>query len=288
MPKFRAIVLIRLLLLLALAISSRVNATEYKVEEVEFLSQNVKLSGAIVFPEKVTLRAAVVFVHGSGKQTRNLRLAERLASYGIATLVYDKRGVGQSGGTYESDQSVSGHNISLLADDAAAALNLLRHHPRIERIPVGLSGISQAGWIVPLAAKRSRSADFLVLWSAPVCKVSEEDIYSKHTNDRDSDSRPTFAQALAARTQKYIWPSFLGVDTDPNDSLSKLNIPGLWIFGDRDGSIPVDLSIQNLKKLGAINKDYMYVLFSGYGHNNMSETLLTAVGWISRVKPQAR
>lgn len=288
MPKFRAIVLIRLLFLLALAISSRVNATEYKVEEVEFLSQNVKLSGAIVFPEKVTLRAAVVFVHGSGKQTRNLRLAERLASHGIATLVYDKRGVGQSGGTYESDQSVSGHNISLLADDAAAALNLLRHHPRIERIPVGLSGISQAGWIVPLAAKRSRSADFLVLWSAPVCKVSEEDIYSKHTNDRDSDSRPTFAQALAARTQKYIWPSFLGVDTDPNDSLSKLNIPGLWIFGDRDGSIPVDLSIQNLKKLGAINKDYMYVLFSGYGHNNMSETLLTAVGWISRVKPQAR
>ncbi len=288
MPKLSATILIRLFLLLALAISSRVNASEFKIEEVEFLSQNVKLSGTIVFPEKVTLHAAVVFVHGSGKQTRNLRLAESLASHGIATLVYDKRGTGQSGGTYENDQSVSGHNISLLADDAAAALNLLRRHPRTERVPVGLSGISQAGWIVPLAAERSRSADFLVLWSAPVCKVSEEDIYSKHTNDRDSDNRPTFAQALAARTQKYIWPSFLGKDTDPNESLSELKIPGLWIFGDRDGSIPVDLSIQNLKKLGAINKDYAYVLFSRHGHNNMSETLLTAVDWMRRVKPQAR
>ena len=288
MRKLASMFLLRLPLLLALTISIQANAAEYNIEEVEFLSQGAKLSGAIVFPDKVTTRAAIVFVHGSGKQTRDLRFAEEMASHGIATLVYDKRGVGRSGGIYESEQSVSGPNISLLADDAAAALYLLRRHPRTEKVPVGLSGISQAGWIVPLAAERAKNADFLVLWSGPVCKVSEEDIYSKYTDDRDSDRPPTYAQALAARTQKYIWPGFLGKDTDPSESLSRLKIPGLWIFGERDGSIPVDLSIHNLKKLAAANPNYAYVLFSKQGHNNMPETLLTAVDWIRKVKPQAR
>jgi len=265
------------------AVSVHATATEYTTEEIDFQSQTAKLAGTIVFPEKGQLRAAVVFVHGSGRQTRNLRLAEVLASHGIATLVYDKRGVGESGGTYESEQSVSGQNLSLLADDAVAALNLLRRHPRTENVAVGLSGISQAGWIVPLAAERARSADFLVLWSGPVSKVSEEDIYSKHTNDLDSDSPPTFANALAARAQPYSWPSFLGKDTDPSESLSRLKVPGLWIFGGRDGSIPVDLSIQNLKKLAELNREYTYVLFSNQGHNNISETLLTAVDWMRRV-----
>ena len=51
-------------------------------------------------------------------------------------------------------------------------------------IPVGFAGISQAGWIAPLAAERSGLARFLVLWSGPVCRVSEEDIYSIDTRTR--------------------------------------------------------------------------------------------------------
>lgn len=269
-------------------VSMPATATEYLVEEVEFNSRSTQLSGTIVFPEKTQVRAAVVFVHGSGKQTRNLRLAENLASQGIATLVYDKRGVGKSGGAYEGEQSVSGPNLSLLADDAAAAMSLLQRHPRTAHVAVGLSGISQAGWIIPLAAERARSVDFLVIWSGPISKVSEEDIYSKHTNDRDSDSPPTYAQALAARTQRYIWPSFLGKDTDPSESLSRLNVPGLWIFGGRDGSIPVDLSIQNLKRLSEANREYSYILFSNQGHNNIQETLVAAADWMRRVNRSRR
>lgn len=270
--------------ILLLVCCVQTHAADYKVEEIEFSSHNIKLSGSIVFPEKNRLRAAVVFVHGSGKQTRNLRLANLFASHGIAAFVYDKRGAGRSGGEYEGNQSMSEHNVSLLADDAAAALNALRQHPRAAGLPVGLTGISQAGWIVPLAAEKSRNADFLVLWSSPVCKVSEEDIYSKHTADKDAKNLPTYAQALAARTQKYIWPDFLGKDTDPGESLARLSIPSLWIFGENDGSIPVDLSIQRLKKLSELNGTFDYVLFSNMGHNNMSETFLTAVDWIGRVK----
>jgi len=224
-------------------------AGDFKIDEIEFISHEVTLSGSVVLPSEGVIHSAVVFVHGSGKQIRNIELAKQFASEGIAALVYDKRGAGKSGGIYESKQSVSGKNIALLADDAAAALQTLSLHPHLRELPLGLTGISQAGWIVPLAAEKSRLASYMVLWSGPVCKVSEEDIFSKYTADLDSKTVPSYQQALAARKRPYRWPDFLGKDSNPIDSLTKLEIRGLWIFGKQDGSVPVDLSMQRLEHL---------------------------------------
>ncbi len=260
----------------------RAYGVDYKKEEVQFFSHNTKLSGTIVFPKEKEIHAAVVFVHGSGKQARNIYWAEQFAAQGIAALVYDKRGAGESGGKYESEQSVSEKNIVLLADYAVAALMVLSQHPALKDAPVGLAGISQAGWIVPIAAEKSPIAKFMVLWSGPVCKVSEEDIYSKYTTDKDDKKVPGYHEALSARKEKYVWPEFLGKDSDPGDSLVKLKIPGLWIFGADDGSVPVDLSIQRLNAIRKLGHTYDYVLFSGLGHNNMPETFSTATSWIIR------
>jgi pimeloyl-ACP methyl ester carboxylesterase len=269
-------------LLLLLASATPSFGQTVRIDDVQFQSHGVSLSGSIVFPTHRTAHAAVVFIHGSGKQTRDTGLAERLAKAGIAALVYDKRGAGKSGGEYESQQSVSGKNIALLADDAAAALRHLASHSSAKGIPVGFAGISQAGWIAPLSARKSGLAKFLVLWSGPVCKVSEEDIYSKFTADRESRAVPAYAEALRSRKDKYIWPDFLGRDTDAGEDLKSLSIPGLWLFSDNDGSIPVDLSIERLKVLGKAGHRYDYVLFSGLGHNNIDGTFTTAVDWIQR------
>lgn len=265
-----------------LVLSLQVPAALAATGDVTFESHGVTLSGSIALPESAPARAALVFVHGSGPQTRNLGLAERLARAGIAALVYDKRGAGKSGGAYEGQQSVSEKNLALLADDAAAALDALSRHPSLAHVPAGFAGISQAGWIVPLAATRARQAKFLLLWSGPVCKVSEEDIYSLHTHDVGGPTVPSYAEALAARTEKYVWPDFLGVDTDPATSLRELRIPGLWIFSDNDASIPADLSIARLKTLRADGRALDYVLFSGLGHDNIDGTFDAAVGWILR------
>jgi uncharacterized protein len=271
------------LLLCAFFVSAQCLGTNPRIEEVEFPSHGARLSGSIVFPENLPIHAAVVFIHGSGKQTRNLGLAERFASQGIVALVYDKRGAGKSGGEYESQQSVSEKNIALLTDDAVSALNKLASNPRMKGIPVGFAGISQAGWIGPLAAEKSALAKFLVLWSGPVCKVSEEDIFSKYTTDGDNPTVPTYDEALRSRKEKYVWPDFLGKDTDSSESLKKLSIPGLWLFSDNDGSVPVDLSIERLQTLRKDGHRYDYVLFSGLGHNNMDGTFATAVDWIRRL-----
>ena len=256
---------------------------DLRIEEVEFVSHGAKLSGSLVLPRDGQVRAAVVFIHGSGKQTRNMTWAGRFASEGIAALVYDKRGVGKSGGEYEGEQSVSEKNISLLADDAVSALGALASHPSLKGVPLGLTGISQAGWIAPLAAQRSRLATFLVLWSGPVCKVSEEDIFSKYTADAERQTVPSYQQALDSRTEEYVWPGFLGRDTDSREDLDRLSIPGFWIFSDNDSSIPVDLSIARLQTLRKSGHRYDYVLFSGLGHNNMDRTFAVATDWIKRL-----
>lgn len=251
------------------------------IPDINFRSDSTTLSGSLILPTEGP-RAAVVWVHGSGPQERSAPLGDLFARHGVAAFVYDKRGVGQSGGDYEGDQSVSGPNIDLLADDAAAALSMLRARPELEGVPLGLAGISQAGWIVPLAAEKSGLADFLLLWSGPVCKVSEEDIYSKYTADKDESAVPSYAEALQARTTTYVWPDFLGVDSDPVTSLQALDIPGLWIFGGNDGSVPVDLSIERLEGLRETGKPFDYVLLSGVGHNNIPETFGTAMSWLNR------
>jgi len=267
--------------LLSLVFSLQAVGEDLRTEEVEFVSHGAKLSGSIVFPAG-EIHAAVVFIHGSGKQTRNLHLAERFARDGIAALFYDKRGVGKSGGEYEFNQNVSEKNLSLLADDAVSALRSLAAHPSLKGKPVGFTGISQAGWIAPLAAQRS-DAKFLMMWSGPVTKVSEEDIYSKYTGDADVGAAPPYAEALKARTEKYIWPDFLGRDTDASQDLAKLSIPGLWIFSDNDRSIPVDLSIEKLQQLKKAGHHYEYRVFPGLGHDNIDGTFSFATDWIKQL-----
>ena len=59
---------------------------------------------------------------------------------------------------------------------------------------------------------------------------------------------------------------FSFIDTDPVDSLRKLSIPGLWLYGSRDVSVPVGMSIERLEALTASGKPFKYVVFPGSGH----------------------
>ena len=70
------------LLLFTFFVSAQGFGGNVRVEEVEFASHGAALSGSIVFPANQPIHAAVVFIHGSGKQTRNIGLAERFAKDG--------------------------------------------------------------------------------------------------------------------------------------------------------------------------------------------------------------
>lgn len=156
--------------------SPSANQAAPAAREVQFRNGSVTLSGTLVMPSKVV--AAIVWVDGSGQTRRDVPLASALARDGIATLTYDKRGVGKSGGVYAGPEvgtnNIDPGNLDLLAGDASAAVTKLAHEISSPRTPVGLLGASQAGWVIPLAAGRNPYVKFMILWSGPLVTTLEQ------------------------------------------------------------------------------------------------------------------
>lgn len=130
-------------------------------EQVQFRNGDVTLAGTLVTPRSGGPHPAVVFVHGSGRQTRDSYriFADHFAKHGIAGLVYDKRGVGESTGEFPRDTISS---FSDLANDALAGLGFLQSRPDIDADRIGLWGFSQGGWLGPLGASRSDKVAFVI------------------------------------------------------------------------------------------------------------------------------
>jgi pimeloyl-ACP methyl ester carboxylesterase len=148
----------------------------FQQEEVSFRSGDNTLKGILVLPRTPGPHAAVAFVHGSGSLGRNdwtlhPPLREHLARQGIASLSWDKPGVDASTGDWTQQ---SFHDR---AQEALAAVQFLRGRTDIDQKHVGLWGISQGGWICPLAASLSPDVAFIVLVSAPVGTIEEQDLY---------------------------------------------------------------------------------------------------------------
>ena len=100
---------------------------------------------------------AIVLGHGSGKVTRDQLhwAADRFVATGFAVLRFDKRGVGESTGTYVFVGYRDSEEVfPVLASDIAAGVRFLRTRPEIDGKRIGLAGNSQAGWLLPIAASQ--------------------------------------------------------------------------------------------------------------------------------------
>jgi dienelactone hydrolase len=178
-------------------------ATTYRAEEVSFNSADgTLLTGTLFLPAPGRRHAAVVVTHGSGRTGRNgfyghIRfLAEAYAQRGIAALIYDKRGTGASAGDWERT------NLDDLADDAAAALRFLAGRPDIRADRLGLSGSSQATWVLPMAASRFPSVRTLQIrsGSAPMGVEQSERMRLERQMRSDGLPQSEIEQALRIRS----------------------------------------------------------------------------------------
>jgi hypothetical protein len=106
------------------------------------------LLGTLTLPAVPGPRPAVLLLHGSGRldrdaNTSRLRmelgppLAAALAKEGIATLRYDRRGVGATSGDWRATGFADNRH------DAAAALRTLAGRPEIQADAIGLVGHSE-------------------------------------------------------------------------------------------------------------------------------------------------
>lgn len=257
----------------------------FTVENIKFKSAGVTLAGTVFKPKYA--HAAVVIVHGSGQEKRMVNMASLLASNGIAVLTYDKRGVGESGGVYAGPEvgtnNIDSLNLNLLALDASAASNALAAHIPTHRGSLGLMGFSQAGWVIPIAAKINHNVRFMVIFSGPVVTTLEQLRFQFYTQGNssfwESHTESEAREHINNDIDRYKFAS-----TDPRVALGELSTPGLWLFGGKDIQVPVHLSIERLNVLNGQNKLYDYQLFPEFGHNTsssqLSEPMNVAIQWI--------
>ena len=131
----------------------------------------VKLAGTLVIPPEGRAAPAVVLVSGTGPIDRDVTfvghalfrtMAHALARRGVASLRFDKRGVGESEGDFGSAKAedfladVLGASKHLVTQEGFAAEN------------VGLLGHSEGGMVALTAAARAPGTAFCISLAGPL------------------------------------------------------------------------------------------------------------------------
>ncbi len=275
----------------------------YSQEEVRFKNGEVTLAGTLFKPVTSAPYPVLVIVHGSGAQGRAESYyrfwGNFFARQGVAALLYDKRGVGQSTGNFEQA------GFDDLAGDALAAVELLRKRKDINKQQLGLFGISQGGWVAPLAASRTSDVKFLILNVGPAVTVEEQELDRvEYTLRREEFTAPEIAEALAytkllfkvaytgegkaeldaltKESRDKKWAEHVQLVTtqkdlddwrlikyDPAQVLMKTKIPVLSLFGEKDILVP---PAENQEKMAgylkqAGNTDVTIRVIPGVGHD---------------------
>lgn len=242
-------------------------------EEVSFSNGSITLAGTLLTPKGDGPFPAVVFVHGSGVEDRSnsKNRAKEFVKHGYAALIYDKRGVGKSGG---DPNSVQRYSIEDLAGDVKAAVEFLASQKEVDARKIGIIASSQGGWVAPLAASLTDKVAFMVVLSGSVCSVGEDNLFERRARlkgegftetdldevdamhlvdiqvSRDGSRFDEFNSMWAANKSKpwfkrvYVsenptppdhayrkWYRTV-VDVDSRTYLKELKLPVMWLYGE--------------------------------------------------------
>ena len=260
------------------------------------------LSAALILPTGKGPHPGIICLHGSGPQPKdaNRFAARALARRGIATLIFDKRGVGKSEGKW------AGASFDDLADDGVAAAQYLLSLPEVSS--VGFFGHSQGGWIGPLAGTKWEKTAFVISSAGPAVPpsreaqwgfvrklrslgVDENEIESArqiieywHDGIRTAEWSRLDAAIQAARARPWFEPSGFDhfsrrpnkafaknyrafMDYDPVPTLKRINAPLLAILAPDDESIDSHETDEILTGLIEQGNDIRVKLYPGFDHS---------------------
>ena len=228
---------------------------------VSIQAEGATLAGDIYLPDQIPRAGVpgVAVVHGSGTMPRAMQryVVGPLSAMGVAVLVYDKRGVGESTGTYRNiGAGNSIEDLGQLARDASSAAKVLASHRGVDPKRVGLIGASQAGWIMPIAASRDPRISFLVVISGPAVSVGYEILHGRLTNELNPSAATVGPQEADRQLRAFSGPH----GYDPAPTLAALATPTLWLMGDRDINLPLRETIEALNALPQISNGVLTLI----------------------------
>lgn len=276
------------------------------VEQVQIVSEpGVILAGELHVPAQSGARPPVVLLLGGGGPSPHgiyPLLEARLHSRGIATLSFDKRGVGKSTGAYLDAMESAEH-------DANAALAYLRsRRDLIDVSRIAVLGLSQGGVIATtLAAQDSRIAAVVML-AAPAGQrgvmfldemrvklaasgmdaKAAEGVIEATRSYLDSLTKPGMSEQVgknrAALVQSFVAAGWQQAQaegaaktlSDPatsslytvatNDALSRIGVPVLAVYAANDSVIDSARSIPEARLALSRNHDATVVEMPNVEH----------------------
>ena len=239
--------------------------------EIRFKSGEIDLAGTLALPAGSGPFPAVLFIAGSGQVDRNENhkklhlnifddISHYLAENGIASLRYDKRGVGESQGDYWKTGFYDN------SQDALAALQYLKLQNNIQKENIFILGHSEgalqairltgggtevAGII--LLAGGAQSGEAILKWQAIqiakglkgingwFIKILHIDISKAKQKQIDrikKSKQDYFRSQLVAKINAKWFREFM--DYNPAEDLQRITVPVLAINGSKD--IQIDSS----------------------------------------------
>lgn len=224
----------------------------YTERRLTFTSGDVSLAGSLVLPTGDGPFPAVVMIHGSGPDTRQIFWqtgdAQAFLDAGVAVFLYDKRGTGLSGGDWQTA------SLEDLADDAIAAVKLVQQQPAINQDQVGVFGVSQGGWLAPLAASRSDAIAFVIDVTGAGLPLANQEMWG---TGNELHGRGYSDQAVAttmkvmhllfsarpllqrlAPADMYIWFKSFNPMLDPAGFWPEVEQPAFVAYGSKDSLVP--------------------------------------------------
>lgn len=243
---------------------------------------------------------ALVALHGAERGVRDWYLYEHLhrvlPQHGIAVVTFDRRGDGASTG------EPSRGRFEQQAEDALAVIDHAAREADLDAEKIGLWGISQGGWVAPLAATMSDRVAFLVLLASCGVTPGEQMRWTAGFQTRRAFGEEAGAEAerlwdtaldwmrggdraqleaavteaKAKRWRETAWfPEEVPpdearaelraeLDFDPVPVFARVRVPTLLVYGDEDEWIPVDESLAAWREARGEEIDIVVVLGTGH------------------------
>ncbi len=282
-------------------------AREIQSVEVTYENGPIALAALLMRPPSETPIPGAVIIQGSGSSDRTNRwsrdFADALVRQGLAVLLTDKRGSGESGGDWRTA------GFPDLAGDVLAGVEFLRAQPGVDPGRIGIVGLSQGGQVAPLAASRSDHVAFVISVSSKAVGFAEGSFVEMANTARQAglaepDVREVLrlnhaalrylttgewgpyarareralatgaggiAEGFPASADEPIW-TFLrsSVTYDPLVYWVQVTQPVLIVYGekDQDDNVPVRESVRRLEHVfrSTGKSNYRIVVVPGSGH----------------------